>query len=54
MSRSPTRHAPLDHDAAEAAAMREHYAQPADPNAWKPGDRDDYAKGLLQGWRAHR
>lgn len=45
---------PIDHDAAEAAAMAWFYAQPADPNAWKPGDPDPYAEGLLQSWRAHR
>jgi hypothetical protein len=41
----------LDHDAAEAEAMVEHYAAPADPAL---PERDPLAEGLLRGFWAHR
>ena len=41
-------------DAAELAAMAEHYAAPPDPDPWRPGDPDPLADGLLAGWHAGR
>jgi hypothetical protein len=41
----------LDHDAAEAEAMAEHYAAPVGPAL---PDRDPLAEGLLCGFWAHR
>ena len=41
----------LDHDAAEAAAMSEHYATLAGPVL---PERDPMAEGLLRGFWAHR
>ena len=38
-----------DHDAPEAAAMRDHYAQPAARRPWLPEDRDELRDGLLAG-----
>jgi hypothetical protein len=43
--------ADLDHDAAEEAAMAEHYAAPAGPAL---PERDPLAEGLLKGFWAHR
>ena len=39
-------------DAAERAAMAEHYAAPPAPSPWCPGDPDPLRDGLLAGWRA--
>ena len=39
-------------DAAERAAMAEHFAAPAAPDPWRPGDPDPLGAGLLAGWRA--
>jgi len=44
----------MDHDAAEAAAMADHYAQPAARRPWLPEDGDALRDGLLKGWRAVR
>jgi len=42
---------PLDQDAEEAAAMRQHYAQPAGTGPPAP---DAYKAGLLRGFYAHQ
>ena len=39
------------HDLAEREAMAAHYAAPADPDAYRPGDPDPLRDGLLNGWR---
>ncbi len=39
-------------EAAERAAMAEHYAAPPDARPWRPGDPDPLRDGLLAGWRA--
>jgi hypothetical protein len=41
----------MNHDLAEAEAMRQHYAAPADPRAYRPGDPDQLRDGLLRGAR---
>jgi hypothetical protein len=44
----------VQHDAAEREAMRAHFAAPAEPRPWLPGDADSLREGLLRGWRAMR
>jgi hypothetical protein len=39
---------------AEAEAMAAHYAAPAAPAPYRPGDPDPLRDGLLRGWRRHR
>ncbi len=43
----------MNHDDAEAAAMRQHYAAPAALNPYTPETPDALRDGLLRGWRKH-
>ncbi len=43
----------MNHDEAEAAALADHYAQPAARKPYLPTDRDVYREGLLKGARTH-
>ena len=50
-SRSMGERPDLNHDAAEAKAMRQHYAAPAGPDLPSP---DPVAVGLARGFHEHR
>lgn len=39
---------------ADRALMAQHYAAPAAPHLYQPGDPDPLRDGLLLGWRNHR
>lgn len=43
-----------EHDAAEAAAMAQHYAALPSARPYLPSDLDPLRDGLLRGWRGHR
>jgi hypothetical protein len=44
----------MNHDAAEAEAMRWFYAQPAAAKPYLPTDADPIREGLLKGWERAR
>lgn len=45
---------PMDHDAAEQAAMAAHYAEPGTPLAYVPETPDLLRDGLVRGFHSHR
>lgn len=44
----------MNHDAAEAAAMAQHYAAPAEPNPYTPEQPDALRDGLLRAAKGGR
>jgi hypothetical protein len=45
-----TDRAPMDHDAPEREAMRQHYAAPPAPEPYTPEQPDPIRDGLLKGF----